>query len=137
MYELYFDGACQPNPGKAAYGWVLQQDGEQIATGAAFIKQKTTNNVAEYVSLTLGLKAALDRGIEELRVYGDSQLVIKQVHGENKVKAEHLVAHRDRVRTLMSRFTDCTLEWIPREKNSPADGLTRVLYAEAGIKLRY
>ena len=82
--EGYFDGASRGNPGKAGAGALLiNEDGKIIWEASRFLGEKT-NNEAEYMALIMLLKAAKDRGIKSLRVYGDSKLVVARSRGSGR-----------------------------------------------------
>ena len=133
MHELFFDGAARSNPGPASYGYVVKDvGGRTVAEGADYIGE-TTNNVAEYMGLIYGLKAALKIGVSELAVYGDSLLVINQMKGVYGVGAPHLVPLWEEARRLASRFERIVFQHIPREQNAEADTLAaRVLAQRLG-----
>lgn len=126
---LYFDGACLPrNPGGVAtFGWVLEWNGKKMR-GEGVETEKGTNNVAEYAGLIHGLEKALEEGIEEIVVRGDSQLVIRQLQGIYSVNSERIKPYYERARELLRRFKRAYLEWIPREQNSEADELSVKAY---------
>jgi len=84
---------------------------------------EATNNVAEYEALLTGLEAALDRGIERLDVFLDSELVVHQVNGRYKVKAAVLKPLHRQACLLLSRFHEVDVRHIPREQNAAADAL--------------
>ena len=120
---LYCDGASRGNPGPAAIGAVLYgPDGGEIAAISGAIGE-TTNNVAEYRALIAGLEAALDSEVRELEVRLDSQLLVRQITGEYRVKAPGLRPWHRKVAELMSRIRSVHIEHIPREENTAADGL--------------
>ena len=90
MYKLFFDGACRGNPGLSSHGGVIYDpQGKEIDTIATYIGH-ATNNIAEYSGLLAGLNRCQVLNIKTLKVYGDSNLVIKQVKGEWKVKNDKL-----------------------------------------------
>ena len=89
-YLLQFDGCSKGNPGKAGSGAVIYKNKNEIWGKSLFIGDKNTNNEAEYIGLIIGLEEATNMGIKKLYVEGDSLLVIKQMKGEYKVKAENL-----------------------------------------------
>jgi len=74
-------------------------------------------NVGEYRAVLFAMKRAHVFSLKEIRILSDSQLVVRQVNGENKCKHAHLVALRDEVRAAMKTFIQCELEWISREEN--------------------
>jgi ribonuclease HI len=88
--RLYTDGGARGNPGPAAYAYVLEtEDGEPIASLGQTIGV-ATNNVAEYSALVAGLEKAAELGIDDLEVVSDSELMVKQMRGEYKIKNEAL-----------------------------------------------
>jgi ribonuclease HI len=119
MYSLYFDGCSKGNPGKAGAGFVIYKDDVEIMSGNKYLG-KQTNNVAEYSGLIMGLQQAVDLGISELNVYGDSMLVIKQMQGKYKVNSPSIKPYYEKAKTfpIKSEFFH-----IYREKNSRADEL--------------
>ncbi len=119
----YFDGASRGNPGTAGAGALLvNENGEVIWETARFLGTKT-NNEAEYTALLLLLKAAKERDIKTLNIYGDSKLVVSQVSKQWKINLPHLRALAQEAWSLMEGMS-VTLEWIPREKNKLADALS-------------
>ena len=88
--KLFTDGGARGNPGPAAYGYVLEsEDGDVLAAHGEAIG-RATNNVAEYSGLVAGLAKAAEVGVRELEVVSDSELLVKQMRGEYKVKNEAL-----------------------------------------------
>ena len=119
----YFDGASRGNPGTAGAGALLvNESGDVIWETARFLGTKT-NNEAEYTALLLLLKAAKERDIKTLNIYGDSKLVVSQVSKQWKINLPHLRALAQEAWSLMEGMS-VTLEWIPREKNKLADALS-------------
>jgi len=96
--------------------------GEVIATDAGFLGH-TTNNVAEYRALLRGLEIALEHGVKELEVRADSELLIKQLLGKYRVKAEGLRPLFEQARKLLARFEAVKLVHVRREHNGEADRL--------------
>ena len=132
-YRLFFDGACEREykwgPRCATYGWILTQ-GNTIVDGGKGIATKgykATNNVAEYHGLIAGLRACFGRGITNLMVCGDSQLVIRQMEGKYRVKATHLYPLYREADRLCEEIGGVRFKWIPREHNEWADHLSRDL----------
>ena len=122
-YQLFTDGGARGNPGPAGIGArLLSADGELVeelgdAIGTA------TNNVAEYQALLAGLELALDHGVQRLDVFLDSELVVRQVGGQYRVKDAALKALHEQATRLLRRFHEVEVRHIPREQNSEADGL--------------
>ncbi|PSQ05916.1 ribonuclease H [Halobacteriales archaeon QS_6_71_20] len=120
--HVYFDGASRGNPGPAAVGWAIVTGDGIVAEGSERIPD-TTNNRAEYAALVRALEAAVDYGLAEADVRGDSQLVVKQVRGEWDVNDPGLRERRVRARELLERFDRWDLDHVPREINERADEL--------------
>lgn len=122
--RLYTDGAARGNPGPAGAGAVIiNPDGHIVAKVGKFLGD-STNNVAEYMGLILGLRRAKAMGIKELEVYSDSELLVKQLAGEYQVKAEHLRPLHDEAKTLLGGFGWIQLRHIEREQNAQADAMS-------------
>lgn len=139
-WTLHFDGACEPqNPGGVATGgWIVREGDEIILSGCReFARgEEATNNVAEWCALGCGLRAMLDNreviATSSLAIYGDSQLVIRQLKREWACKKEHLQKLRRRCDEILQELgIPWTAEWIPREQNAEADALSRKAYEDA------
>lgn len=124
MITAYTDGGARGNPGPAGYGvHILDADGNTLAELVGPLGS-ATNNVAEYSGLIAALQWAVDQGHRRLRVRMDSELVIKQMRGEYKVKhAVMQVLHADAAR-LVASLDQVTLEHVRREQNKVADKLS-------------
>jgi ribonuclease HI len=119
--RLYTDGAARGNPGPAGAGAVIvNPDGHIVAKIGKFLGD-STNNVAEYMGLILGLRRAKAMGIKELDVFSDSELLVKQLAGDYAVKAEHLRPLHDEAKSLLGAFSAIQVRHIPREENAQAD----------------
>lgn len=122
--RLFTDGAARGNPGPAGAGAVIiSPDGHIVAKVGKFLGD-STNNVAEYMGLILGLKRAKAMGIKELDVLADSELMVKQLSGEYAVKADHLKPLHLEAEALLKGFADVTVRHIPREENAQADAMS-------------
>jgi len=122
--RLFTDGAARGNPGPAGAGAVIvNPDGHVVAKVGKFLGE-STNNVAEYMGLILGLKRAKAMGIKELEVLSDSELLVKQLAGDYAVKADHLRPLHDEARELMKGFSWIELRHVPREENAAADAMS-------------
>jgi ribonuclease HI len=122
--RLFTDGAARGNPGPAGAGAVIvSADGHIVAKIGKFLGD-STNNVAEYMGLILGLKRAKAIGIKELDVLCDSELLVKQLNGEYAVKADHLTPLHQEAQALLKSFPDISLRHIPREENTQADAMS-------------
>ncbi len=117
------DGAARGNPGPAGLGYVITDpSGMKLDFGSRYFGE-TTNNVAEYEALLLGLTAARRLGARDLLVRMDSELVVHQVTGRYKVKHPGLAPLHARVQSAIATFQRVRFERIPRELNSCADRL--------------
>ena len=117
---MYIDGAARGNPGPAAYAVVLTRPGEQIVEEANAIGN-ATNNVAEYRALLEGLELAAELGVKKLAVFSDSELLVKQMNGEYRVKNPELLELYQEAKRLAARFEKITLSHVRREQNKRAD----------------
>ena len=131
MITAYTDGGSRGNPGPAGYGVHIENDaGETIADLKASLGQ-TTNNVAEYHGLIAALDYALAHGHRRLRVRSDSQLLIRQMLGEYRVKHPGLQPLYEHAKDLTSRFERVVFEHVRRELNKQADRLANDAMNEA------
>jgi ribonuclease HI len=129
---LFADGGSRGNPGPAASAAVLvDPTGELIEEVGAYLGT-ATNNVAEWTALLLGLEASLRHGITRLRVRLDSELVVKQLRGEYRVKHAALAPLYRRAIALLRSFEEVEVAHVRRKENAVADRLVnRVLDQEA------
>ena len=122
--RLFTDGAARGNPGPAGAGAVIvSPDGHIVAKVGKFLGE-STNNVAEYMGLILGLKRARAMGIKQLEVLSDSELLVRQLKGEYRVKAEHLKPLHLEAEALLRAFPDVEIRHVPREENAQADAMS-------------
>jgi ribonuclease HI len=120
---LWTDGAARGNPGPAGIGAILKSpSGDVLFTGSEYLGH-TTNNVAEYKAVLLGLTGALAQGVQRLEVRADSELLIKQLRGEYRVKSPGLKPLFEEARKLIARFASVKLTHVRRELNGEADRL--------------
>lgn len=119
---MHIDGAARGNPGPAAYAIVLSRPGEPDVEEAATIGT-ATNNVAEYTALLRGLKLAAELGVTKLAVFSDSELMVKQMNGEYRVKNADLLPLYEEANRLKKQVGAVTLTHVRREKNARADAL--------------
>ena len=121
--RLSTDGGARGNPGPAAYGYVLEsEDGTVLAAHGERIGV-ATNNVAEYRALVAGLEKALELGVEEVEVISDSELLVKQMTGEYRIKNDALKKLAADAARLARRLRDVSYEAVRREHNELADSL--------------
>jgi ribonuclease HI len=126
-YLLQFDGGAVPNPGTCGSGAVLfAPDGTKIWEVGRYIPYGT-NNIAEYTGLEIGLALCLREGYLNLKIEGDSKLVIQQVAGSWALKAMGLRENYNRVMALINKMNYVVVRHVYREFNSDADALTNEL----------
>ncbi|HEV3419645.1 MAG TPA: reverse transcriptase-like protein [Candidatus Acidoferrum sp.] len=122
-YQANVDGGSRGNPGPAAYGVVVRDPrGEIVARLKKYIG-KNTNNVAEYFGLIAALDYAQNHGIRALRVESDSELMVKQMRGQYKVKSEELKPLFERAKKMSQTFEAFRINHVYREQNKEADAL--------------
>ena len=120
---LWTDGGARGNPGPAAYGYVLEAgDGTVLAAHGEAIGT-ATNNVAEYRALIAGLEKAAELGVDELEVVSDSELLVKQMRREYKVKNETHRVLFEQASALADRLGSVRYTAVRREHNELADRL--------------
>lgn len=123
---IYSDGGARGNPGPAGIGAVLYDDKNNTIAEISEYIGKTTNNQAEYKAMLAGIKKAKELGAENLTCYLDSELVVKQMKREYKVKNKDLAPLFVRAYNLSMGFKTIEFIHIKREKNKIADGLANL-----------
>ena len=128
---MYCDGACSGNPGESGIGVAINiQDDDGLSglnnhyTISEYIGT-ATNNIAEYSALIRGLEKAKSLGIKKLKVFLDSELLVRQMNGVYKVKNKNLMVLWGQARELLKSFDSCSLTHVRRELNKEADALAR------------
>ena len=135
--HVHFDGACQPpkGPGVATFGFTVEGEGldfEECGLATRPYSERSTNNVAEYVAAIRALEWLREQGYRgPVIVSGDSQLVIRQMLGEYRVRTEHLEAYHARLAQLAAEFASVQWVWVRREQNVRADRLSKMALEEA------
>ena len=121
--KLFTDGGSRGNPGPAAYGFVLEAEDGTVLDARGEAIGIATNNVAEYSALIAGLECAVEAGVDELEVVSDSELLVKQMRGEYRVKnraLQDLFLDASRAARKIQRVTYTA---VRREHNELADSL--------------
>ena len=121
--KLSTDGGARGNPGPAAYGYVLEAEDGTVLDARGEAIGVATNNVAEYRALVAGLGKAVELGIDELEVVSDSELLVRQMTGEYKVKNETLRDLNDEAESLARKLRRVRYTAVRREHNELADRL--------------
>ncbi|MBL8799505.1 MAG: ribonuclease HI family protein [Planctomycetia bacterium] len=120
--RINIDGGARGNPGPASFAYSIARDG-QPAVEEAQCLGRTTNNVAEYTALVRALERAGQLGLKKLHIRSDSELLVKQMNGEYKVKNADLRTLFERAQQLSRQFQQVTITHVFREQNSRADFL--------------
>ncbi len=120
---LFTDGGARGNPGPAAYGYVLEADDGTLLAAHGERIGVATNNVAEYRALIAGLEKALELGLDEVGVVSDSELLVKQMTGEYRVKNEALQKLNSEASRVARRIGEVSYTAVRREHNELADRL--------------
>jgi ribonuclease HI len=119
---IYTDGGSRGNPGPAGCGVVVLRDGETVATISKYLGV-ATNNIAEYTALVLALEKALELGLQDIEVRMDSELIVRQMNGQYRVKNEGLLPLFNQAQQLSRRFSKFNMVHVRRELNKEADKL--------------
>jgi phosphoribosylglycinamide formyltransferase-1 len=132
---IYTDGGSRGNPGPAAAAFILtNEDGKKLA-GLALFLGKATNNFAEYTAIVRALEAAREAGAKSVAVHSDSELLVRQINGQYKVKNDNIRGLFAKALELLAGFESWTVQYITRDKNSEADQLVnRALNLEQDVK---
>lgn len=121
--EIFTDGGARGNPGPAGAGVVIRDDHGRSILEAGYFLGKTTNNVAEYTAMLMGLEAAQKFGAEQVSLFSDSELMVKQLTGEYKVRDARLAELFEQAQRMLIGFESWQIRHIRREQNRRADNL--------------
>lgn len=127
--KVFTDGGSRGNPGISAYAFVVYEDDNELFSGSAFMGI-STNNKAEYTGLLQALKYVLSKDYENIIIFSDSELMVKQIKGEYKVKDTDLKILYDECKELIKRIENFKIEHVRREKNKRADFLVNKVLDE-------
>jgi ribonuclease HI len=122
-FRANIDGGSRGNPGPASYGVVIRDARGQIVAKLKKYIGRLTNNVAEYYGLIAALDYAQSQGIRALRIESDSELLVKQMRGQYKVKSAELRPLFERARKMSQSFESFRIDHVYREQNREADAL--------------
>jgi ribonuclease HI len=126
VITAYFDGGARGNPGPAGWGAYIVDDAGTVLSEQHGSLGIATNNVAEYHGLIAALQWAVEHGVTQLIVRGDSQLIVEQMRGNYKVKHEGLRPLYLQARMLVMQIGDVRFEHVRREHNKEADRLSNL-----------
>jgi ribonuclease HI len=122
-YRANIDGGSRGNPGPASYGVVIRDPGGEVVAKLKKYIGRMTNNVAEYYGLIAALDYAQSQGLRSLRIESDSELLVKQMRGQYKVKSVELRPLFERARKMSQALDSFRIDHVYREKNAEADAL--------------
>lgn len=117
------DGAARGNPGPAAIGVTIKDNKGNLITSISRRIGRTTNNQAEYRAIIAGLEKAVKLGVKQVKVYSDSELVVKQINGSYRVKNTSLRILYENVLKLAGSLERFSIEHIPRSRSTEVDNL--------------
>ncbi|MFZ1977951.1 MAG: ribonuclease HI family protein [Bacteroidota bacterium] len=122
--HAFTDGASRGNPGESGIGVILRNNEGIVLHSVCGYIGKTTNNIAEYTALLVCLKAAADIGCSELIVHSDSELMVRQLNGQYKIRNENLKKYFQQAQSILRKAEyQAAFRHVVREQNSEADAL--------------
>lgn len=128
-YEIHTDGLTEPNPGPSSWAYIVfDQFGDEVHRESGMMVRNSTNNETEYRAMIEALVWAHERDEDEITIYSDSQLVVKQLNGEWQVKSDKIRSWYDNAKDLIEPHVN--IDWIKGTDNQ-ADLLTRCQYEES------
>ncbi|MFH1646061.1 MAG: ribonuclease HI family protein [Candidatus Omnitrophota bacterium] len=132
--KIFIDGAARGNPGPAAIGVVIRDEADKVIDELSKHIGIATNNVAEYTALIFALNQAREIGAQELVINTDSELLVKQLGGEYRVKNSNLKELHSKAMYIVQGFSEVKINHIPREQNKEADKLANKALDELKFK---
>lgn len=120
---IFTDGASQGNPGPAAIGAIIKDEQGRVIASISQGIGRATNNQAEYRAIIAALENAIKLGASQVEIRSDSELVVRQINGQYRVKNAALKPLYQQVKHQQSQLDSFTITHIPREENTEADGL--------------
>ena len=123
VFSIYVDGAARGNPGPAGAGIFITDDSGKSVVELSKYLGVATNNVAEYNALIFAMEEAIKRGMKDISINTDSQLLARQLGGQYKVKNANLKELHAKITGMLDSFNEVAITHIKREKNQEADRL--------------
>lgn len=122
--KIWIDGASRGNPGESGAGVVIEEsDGCVVDEISEYLGDNLTNNQSEYFALINALEFCVNQGFNEVRIFSDSELLVKQMNGEYDVNSENILNLYEKARSLESKFSEIEYNHVPRNENEAADSL--------------
>jgi len=135
LLNMHIDGASRGNPGEASFGVYVADDKNQPVAELYGYLGRASNNVAEYQALLHALRYARAQGVRHVRVFSDSELVVKQMDGRYRVKHPDMIPLHREASTLLRGFEKASVTHVRREQNKDADRLANRALDEKASKL--
>jgi len=129
---VYIDGASRGNPGQAGIGVAIYNGDRKSVRQFGYYLGKLTNNMAEYMAAIFAMTVLLELGVKSVTIYSDSELLVRQVNGEYRVKDEKLLPFYLQIKFFLSSFKEVKFFYIRREENKIADRLANRAIDERG-----
>jgi len=128
--KLFVDGAADLHSKTAGIGGVVYIDDNEVASFSEPLYDKT-NNESEYLSLIKGIQVIHELKLDNVNIFSDSELIVKQINGEYKIKNDRMKKLNDEVKLNLRKLTSWSIEHVRREKNTRADELSKLGMKEA------
>ena len=123
---VFADGASQGNPGPSAIGAAIKDEQGKLITTISQPIGRATNNQAEYRAIITALEKAIGLGASQVDIRSDSELVVRQINGQYRVKNTSLKPLYQQVKRLQSQLAGFIITYIPRQENTEADNLANI-----------
>lgn len=123
-YKIFTDGASSGNPGPSGYGYIILDENDNVVRSASKFIGHSTNNIAEYLGLYNALKDVSDLDPDFIEIFLDSELIVKQIKGEYKVRNEKLKEIYKKIVEILENY-NYTITHISRQLNKNADKLAK------------
>lgn len=124
---MYFDGGSRGNPGLSGIGFVFYDElDSEIHSKSIKLEGDHTNNQAEYKAIIYGLEFAIENNYKNIDVFGDSELIIKQLNGKYKCKSVNIIELFNYAKSLLDKFDNISLSSVKRKYNKRADELANI-----------
>jgi len=122
--RVWIDGASRGNPGESGAGAIIREgEGKVLGKISNYLGDSLTNNQSEYFALRDALEFCIDKGIEKVKIFSDSELLVNQMKGEYEVNSENIMEIYEEAKSLESELSYIEYNHVPREENEDADEL--------------